>query len=129
MAGIYLGVNTLESRCYINEAGKFSSQPLPEYAQFSTLEKVIVADLTNDGIMDLIALGNDFGMDAETYQLDASDGYLFQGLGNGRFTETPVLIGNAGAARDAILMELANKSLVLVVANNDAAVRVFQVQK
>ncbi len=126
LGGICLEAQMLESQWFENDGRKFRPHSLPDYAQLAPVEKIIAGDMTGDGIVDLLALGNDYDMEIETYQLDASDGYLFVGSGNGRFAPRPIYLGCQKAARDAALVTTAAGGALLVVANNNDNVQVFK---
>ena len=80
-------------------------------------------------MLDMLVLGNDYGMNMNTYQLDASEGYIFPGLANGLFAETPVSLANNAAARDAVLISQAGKKKLLIIANNNSLAKSIQFQK
>jgi len=126
LTGLCLEAQTLETQWFKNSGGKFTPYPLPDYAQFSPVEKIIAADLTGDGFVDLLVLGNDYGMDIETYQLDASEGFLFPGKGDGQFASSPISLESPKAARDAALLPTSKGERLLLIANNNDQVKIFR---
>ncbi|MEZ4928335.1 MAG: VCBS repeat-containing protein [Saprospiraceae bacterium] len=129
LSGIVLQAQHLESAAFINEQGTFKARPLPDFAQISTTEKLLMYDFDGDNLLDMLVLGNDYGMNMNTYQLDASEGYIFPGLANGLFAETPVSLANNAAARDAVLISQAGKKKLLIIANNNSLAKSIQFQK
>jgi hypothetical protein len=125
LAGTCLEAKTMETMWFKNEQGKFTRQSLPDYAQFSSTEKILVDDFTADGIPDILTLGNEYGMEVESYQLDASDGFVFRGNGQGNFSSAPMRVGAFGEVRDAAILHLKSGKKVLLVANNDGPVQIF----
>ena len=126
LEGFVLAANTLETQWFKNNNGHFSPQKLPDFAQFSPTEKILVTDVSLDGIPDLIVLGNDRGMDIETYQLDASDGFLFLGTGQGNFEHTPLRMGVKGDVRDAFILEAPKGIKMILVAQSNGPVLLFK---
>ncbi len=126
LSGFCLEVQTLETQWFKNNSGKFSPYPLPDFAQFSPVEKIIAADFTGDGIQDILTLGNDYDLDIETYQMDAADGFVFAGKGNGQFVLNPIRIKGTKAVRDADILSAPKGEKLLLIANNNAPVQVLK---
>lgn len=66
---------------YLENKGneKFTVQPLPEMAQFSVVQDILVEDLNSDNSLDIVLVGNNFGVDVETGKSDASKGCVLLG--------------------------------------------------
>lgn len=126
--GVILEAETLESGWFEQNGGKFIFHAFPAMAQFSVIQKIIPGDFNKDGAVDLVLLGNSSAYDVETGPLDASNGLLLEGNGKGAFT---------AAAHSGLKANLDVRGAVLlggthpkvVVANNNAAVQVFTVNK
>jgi hypothetical protein len=125
--GYVLAASTLETQWFKNNGGKFAPEKLPDYAQFSPTEKILVTDVSLDGIPDLIILGNDRGIEIETYAMDASDGFVFPGTGNGTFERSPLRIGVTGDARDAFILEMPKGKKMMLVAQNNGPALLFNI--
>jgi hypothetical protein len=82
--------------------------PLPAQAQMSTLNGMVVDDFDGDGNLDVLINGNDFGTEVSIGRLDALNGLLLRGNGNGTFT--PMSIAQSG-----IYLPGNGKSLVSLV--------------
>jgi hypothetical protein len=119
LGGLILQAQILASGWFENKNGIFEFHALPYPAQLAPVERMIAGQFNRDDITDLIVLGNDYGMDTETYQLDASEGYVLFGGGRGNFT-THGQIGANGEARDACLLD--GKMLVVVRSGGVASV-------
>ncbi|MEO6961329.1 MAG: VCBS repeat-containing protein [Puia sp.] len=80
-----------ESRtvCFLNRGGKFIKTVLPVQAQFSMITKVLAADFTGNGHVDLLLLGNHMDNRLKIGSIDANYGCLLQGDGKGGFTYVP----------------------------------------
>jgi hypothetical protein len=88
-------VNTFKTS-YIENLGngKFELTPLPNEAQISNTNAILIADYTADGKFDIIIGGNLYSSEEETTRLDAGRGLLLAGNGNGKFL--PVTPFNSG---------------------------------
>lgn len=87
-----LEANTFQSMYLKNEGnGKFSMSPLPQQAQFSTLNGMSVADFDGDGNLDVAMNGNDYGTEVSVGRYDALNGLLLKGNGKGEFTALSIL--------------------------------------
>jgi hypothetical protein len=82
--------NEFRSMILINDGdGNFTWKPLnPEFQQFPIFDFSIV-DLNKDGILDIIAVGNDFSYSNEIGNLDAGGVRAAFGQGNGTFEPVP----------------------------------------
>ena len=85
-----LSVNTFESAVLINNESFFEFKPLPNYAQFSSTNDIIIQDFNNDKINDIVLVGNMYHAEIETTRNDSGNGLLLQGIGNGDFKEISV---------------------------------------
>ena len=65
--------------------GKFETQELPIEAQFSPTLSIAVADINNDGFLDIYGVGNIYDAEVETIRYDASKGYILLGNKEGKF--------------------------------------------
>ena len=65
--------------------GQFEIQELPNEAQFSPTLSIEVADVNNDGYLDIIGVGNVQEAEVETIKYDASKGYVLLGDEKGEF--------------------------------------------
>jgi len=81
-----LSANFLRS-CYLRNdgGGKFTMLPLPNEAQISVIDGMVVDDFDEDGNPDILINGNDYGSDVSIGRYDAMNGLLLKGDGNGNF--------------------------------------------
>ena len=104
--------------------GSFKVTPLPNEAQFSSVNNILVADYNLDGHMDLLISGNLYGSEIETPRNDAGMGLYLTGDGKGNFTPVPLVESGFFAphnAKDMKMIQLGggqNKQSVVLVANN-----------
>ncbi|MEE9361701.1 MAG: VCBS repeat-containing protein [Cellulophaga sp.] len=66
--------------------GTFKINDLPNEAQFSSVNDIILKDIDHDGFKDIILVGNLFASEIETPRNDAGYGLLLKGNGQGEFT-------------------------------------------
>lgn len=65
--------------------GKFKMSALPIQAQTAPVNGMLVEDFDADGNLDVLMVGNDFGNEVSVGRLDAFNGLLLKGDGNGKF--------------------------------------------
>ncbi|TMI67649.1 MAG: RNA-binding protein, partial [Bacteroidetes bacterium] len=84
--GYQLTANYFKS-VYIENKGNggFRLQPLPEMAQMAPLNGMVVEDINEDGYLDIIISGNDYGTEVSTGRFDAMNGLVMTGNGKGSF--------------------------------------------
>ncbi|HVG14321.1 MAG TPA: VCBS repeat-containing protein [Chitinophagaceae bacterium] len=84
-------VNDLQSS-YINNKGngQFEIRPLPLKAQAAPLYGMLSEDINGDGNLDLLLVGNDFGMEPGSGRHDALNGLTLLGDGTGNFKELSI---------------------------------------
>ena len=104
--------------------GKFTIRPLPMEAQIAPLYGMLSRDVDQDGNLDLLLVGNNYGTEVFTGRLDAFKGLYLRGDGLGKFK--PVGLSRSGfyVPKDAkALAELrgkGNKSVYLASQNQDS---------
>lgn len=120
-----LRCNTLASTIFINQSGRFSAKNLPNLAQIAPLYAIQPVDYDNDGDLDLMAAGNDWGQQVETGRLDAGNGVVLVNDGSGNFTALMPYASGLWASREVrdlkVLRGPGKKRLVLVSNNNEKA--------
>jgi enediyne biosynthesis protein E4 len=102
--------------------GKFVIEKLPPMAQISSTNAILQSDINNDGFMDLILGGNNFGFPPQFGRLDASYGNILINDHKGGFTIPDYFhtgLEVKGEVRDIKVIPTANKSYVLFMVNDD----------
>jgi len=110
----------------LGKAG-FKLEPLPAEAQVSPVFGIVVEDFDRDSNLDLFLTGNFYGVEPEVGRQDANHGVVLKGNGNGKFTytsSTETGISIKGEVRDAKVLSVAGKKVILVALNN-AAIQFF----
>ena len=122
----HLQVKTFAS-CYFENTGQgnFKIAELPNEAQLSAINDMIVDDFDNDGNLDILAAGNLFETEIVTPRSDGSVGILLKGNGKGEFEAVPAtesgffVPGNVKAMATVQSNNPGNEKLLLVVNNNE----------
>ncbi|MEE1973742.1 MULTISPECIES: VCBS repeat-containing protein [Maribacter] len=109
--------------------GEFSIGALPKISQMGPIEGVLVEDFDGDGNLDALLTGNSYTTEVSIGRYDAIKGIVLKGGGNGQFSSIP--IGKSGFLNDwdaSALSKLtsADGGTYILVANNDAALKIFE---
>ena len=129
---LVLAAETFESSVFLNNgSGYFDRRKLPNMAQFSTLQDMILDDFDNDGDMDLLIAGNLFDREVETRRSDGSVGLLLLNDGKGNFAEVSPATSGFNAHLDARQLEIINTAAgqAVMVSNTNGPIQVFGVTK
>lgn len=118
--GLLLEAN-YSSTSYIENlgAGKFKISALPVSAQVATVNGITPIDVNEDGNMDIMMIGNNFGNEVFAGRYDAFTGLVLLGDGKGKFTPIPSAKSGFYVPNDA-------KSLVKIFVNDQELVLASQ---
>jgi len=111
--------------------GKFELKPLPNMAQISSVNSILLYDFDGDGNKDILLAGNMHESEVETPRNDAGIGLWMKGDGLGNFIPVPTLKSGFYApnvVNDMKLLEKENELLILL-GNNDAKMQSFALSK
>lgn len=111
--------------------GTFNIKELPNMAQLSNINDMLIRDFNNDGSLDILAIGNLYASEIETPRNDAGTGVLLLGDSKGGFTAKRGSEIGFYAAKDAkkiIPLTNGQKKYVLV-GNNDDELQFFELKK
>lgn len=112
--------------------GTFEVRPLPNEAQVSSINNIIIQDFDKDGHLDLLTSGNLYPAEIETPRNDAFMGLYLRGDSQGNFE--PVTLEKSGFfaphdAKDMAMIRLGNaQTPTVLVANNNFWMQAFTVQ-
>ncbi len=115
---------------YLENKGNasFTSYDLPNRAQSSPVNGIILKDWNNDGHLDILLAGNYYEREVETTRSDAGIGTVLLGNGKGNFDDIPPFETGMRAyfdVRNLLLLNNKSKPLVMVV-NNSLGVQLYQ---
>ncbi len=105
-----------------NKNDKFVLHKLPQKAQLSSINQIIVQDFDNDGNLDATIVGNLYASEVETPRNDASYGLLLKGDGQGHFKALPPTQSGffvPGDVKDMATIKTKNNAYIIAVKNND----------
>ena len=107
---------------YNNGNGNFTLQVLPMNIQFSSVKSILPVDINEDGIIDLVIGGNEFGFQPQLGRLDASEADVLINDGKGNFTILNKLLSGIalqGQVRDIVRIKRKGKTNLLFLQNNE----------
>jgi hypothetical protein len=109
--------------------GKFSIHALPQEAQFSMLNGMVLEDFNGDGNLDLLLNGNDFGTEVPFGRYDALNGLVLLGLGDGNFK--PLSIAESGIyipgnGKGLSMLRNQSGSMMFAATENRGPLRIFE---
>ncbi|AWV98276.1 VCBS repeat-containing protein [Arcticibacterium luteifluviistationis] len=92
---LILNINTVATSYLENKGdGDFELKAMPLLAQTAPVFGMLVEDFDQDGNLDVLMVGNDFGNEISVGRLDAQNGLLLRGDGEGGFI--PRSMGKSG---------------------------------
>lgn len=110
--------------CYIQNKGNnsFEAKPLPAEAQLAPLNGIVAEDVNDDGWLDLVINGNEYGNEGVNGRYDAMNGLLLSGNGKGGFQ--PLSLQKSGFyvpgdAKGLVKLMIGNKYGVAATQNRD----------
>ncbi|RYG51349.1 MAG: RNA-binding protein, partial [Chitinophagaceae bacterium] len=108
--------------------GKFEMRPLPVDAQAAPVFGMLAEDINQDGKLDLMLVGNDYGMEPYSGRHDAFNGLCLEGDGNGNFlskniAETGFFV--PGDAKGLAKIHAATKNDLWIATQNQDSLLVF----
>jgi hypothetical protein len=129
---LQLKSNTSQS-CYIRNDGngKFTMIPLPNQAQISAINGMVVDDFDGDGNLDVMINGNDYGTEVGVGRYDALNGLMLKGDGKGGFTAQSIMQSGIYIPGDGkALVKLQNNKggYMLAASQNRGALKLFQLK-
>lgn len=127
-----LKANQLAS-CYLENLGngKFKMIPLPKEAQLSVINGMVVEDFDNDGNLDLVINGNDYGTNVSIGRYDAFNGLLLKGDGKGNFKPLSILqsgIYIPGDGKSLVALHNGNDKLLMAASQHDDVIKLFKLK-
>jgi hypothetical protein len=115
-----LTATELASGIYTRKAdGTFEFSRLPNLAQLSPINGIVVRDLDGDGIRDVFCVGNNFGPEPSTGRFDGGVSLLLKGDGRGGLTPVPTWQSGLlapGDTRSAVAVEVSGQKGVPPIA-------------
>ncbi len=125
---------TMLQSCYIRNdgEGKFTMIPLPKEAQISTLNGMLADDFDEDGNLDVLINGNDFGTEVSIGRYDALNGLLLKGNGDGSFSPLSILqsgIYIPGDGKALVKLSGGSGSYLVAASQNKDVLKLFELKR
>ncbi len=126
---LILSANSMQSVILENLGnGKFKFIPLPKQAQLAPIYGILPFDVDTDGKLDILLIGNDFGVELQQGRADAFYGLALMNKGNFQFEaiasqRSHFFVPHAGIGLVDVMVN--NQALILATQNNEA-LKVFQ---
>ena len=131
MAGaLKLQATNLGTTYFENTGNTFKIHVLPNIAQISPTQSILLEDFDKDNKMDILLVGNFYYNEVETGRSDAGNGLFLKGDGTGNFTPQTIRQSGFFAAKDARDMQIVNYNgqRLIIVANNNDKVELFKMK-
>lgn len=125
-------VNWLASSVLLSgKSGKYELSALPKEAQFSSIYAVETGDFDFDGILDVVAGGNQFLIKPEFGRQDASAGWFFRGYQKkGKYVSgAGESLNIRGQIRDIAYLAVEKNINFLVFAKNGDELEIYEIQR
>ncbi len=109
--------------------GKFELHPLPLEAQQSPVFGMVTGDFNDDGNLDLVLNGNDYGNEPGDGRYDAMNGLLLFGDGKGNFIPRPTAASGIyipGDGKAIITLKGPENSLLIAASQNRGPLLLFK---
>src|SRR5690606_8009954 len=62
---LHFSANNFSSLIFLSQGNSFTVNELPPYSQMGPINKTVVDDFNNDGNLDALVVGNNFGVEVE----------------------------------------------------------------
>lgn len=124
-------ISNFESIVLINDKGQLIRKALPNEAQVSPIKSSLVKDINKDGFLDILLVGNHYGVEVETTRYDAGHGCLLLGDGQNNFKYiSPIISGFYTPHDSRDMKQISQKENdLIVVTNNRSSLSVFKAIK
>lgn len=130
---VKLTFNFMESSLVENLGnGKFKIHPLPLEAQFAPVYGILPKDINNDNLLDILMVGNDFGMEVQQGMADGMVGLVLKNEGNSKMralslNDTHFYV--PGNAKALVNVNLNNGNELFIASQNNDSLRVMEYNK
>ncbi len=112
--------------------GKFRILALPTEAQIAPVYGILPKDVNNDGLLDLLLIGNDYGMELQQGRADAFAGLALLNKGSWNFEPLGIEQSNFIVRKDAralVSIPTATGSELIIASQSADSLRVFSLRK
>ncbi len=126
--------SNISQSCFLRNDGngKFTIIPLPNQAQISAINGMVVDDFDGDGNLDVMINGNDYGTEVGTGRYDALNGLMLKGDGKGNFYPESILqsgIYIPGDGKALVKLQSSSGDYMLAASQNRGPLKLFQLKR
>lgn len=128
---LHFSANNFSSLAFMSSGSGFEVNKLPVFCQLGPINQSIVDDFDQDGNLDVLVAGNNFGVEVETMRYDGSRGCVILGDGKGGFIQlAPQESGffENNDCKDMAQVTVNGKTVIITV-SNQAKAKTFLVKK
>ena len=119
---ISYSIDELRSGVFVNNTGTFSFEPFPPVAQLTWMFAILAEDLNNDGYVDVVLGGNQYGFKPEFGIQAGGHGTVLINDKDGNFNSMAAKDSGffvEGQVRDLQTIDINNNKHIIVALNND----------
>ncbi len=112
--------------------GQFALHALPVEAQLAPIYGILPKDVNEDGQMDILLVGNDFGMEVQQGRADAFTGLVLLNEGGFRFRPLSIAEGHftvMGEARALVALPTADGRELILASQHRDSLKVYTYQR
>jgi len=109
--------------------GKFTVHPLPIAAQIAPVYGILPKDINADGNIDILLIGNDFGMEVQQGPADAMNGVVLENEGGGKFLTVPLNDSHffvPGDGKSLVNLSVSDTKSLIVASQNNDSLKIFE---
>ena len=130
-----LGAQVLKANYFANSYirnngnGKFELIPLPANTQYSCINGMVTEDFNDDGNLDLLLVGNDYGTEVSVGRYDGCNGLLMKGDGRGGFVPLSILQSGwyiPGNGKALVKLKSERGKTLLAASQNRGGLKVYE---
>lgn len=110
------------SGVFINNNGNFEFQPFDNEAQVFPVRDLLIDDFNGDGLKDLLLVGNNYAVRAQSGRYDAGKGLLMAQTKDAGFKP----VHDSGFLADLDARKIISIDKFLIVANNNEKIQIFR---
>lgn len=121
---LHFSVTSFSSVAFMSDGNGYQIQRLPSECQMGPINRSVIQDYNNDGYLDVLMAGNNYGVEIETIRYDAGRGAVLLGDGKGGLKVlSPLQSGflDNNDVKDVVSVRFKNRTLIITASNKGKA--------